>query len=422
MSRGWGRTLALATAVLVLAAACSSDGETGSATVDGLDAAWVQAVDGGYEVRILVDGDCPTVTVGGSELEVVERAKPGGEFDATTCAAMLPGGATEILAGDQLLPTPVDAPQTVVIVGDTGCRLSDKHGQYQACDDPESWPFATIAESIATVNPDLIVHLGDYVYRESPCPDGNDGCAGSPSGQNLETWVTDYFEPSAPMRAAAPLVHIRGNHEDCSRGGEGWFRFFAPRVRPEDCADLTDPWFLDLGETRLGVMDTATVEDDEDNELLDAYNAQLALLSDELVGDSWVATHRPFWSVSMNDDGDGVAVNTPTLFDAAPQPDVGLLIGGHVHLAEVVELADGRPPQLVAGHGGTRLLDQFEDDLIGQPIAGTTISEGWQLYDFGFVVAEATESGWSLTFVDRDGAPVRNCDLDSDGLTCVLPT
>lgn len=416
----WSNGLVLVLAWILVATACGGDGDSGgSASVDDLSVAWVQASTEGYEVRLLVDGECPLILVDDEELAAGVRAEPGGEFDATTCAVLLPDDAAEIRVEGSALPAPVANPGRVVIVGDTGCRLSDKHGQYQACGDPDAWPFAAVAQSIATADPDLIVHLGDYVYRESPCPDGNEGCAGSPWGQNLETWVTDYFDPSAPLRAAAPVVHVRGNHEDCSRGGEGWFRFFAPGGRPDDCDDLTDPWTVAVGDVQLGIMDTATVEDDDDDELVDSYRSQLDMLEGVLGQDSWIVTHRPFWSVSMNDDGTDVAVDTPTLFDAGgPPPQVALAVGGHVHLAEVIELADGRTPQLVAGNGSTRLLDPLDQDLVGSEIAGTTISDGWQLYEFGFVIADRTDFGWTLAFVDVAGEPLRTCTLEGTDLTC----
>ena len=41
-----------------------------------------------------------------------------------------------------------------------------------------------------------MIHVGDYIYREDPCPAGDEGCAGSPYGDNWPTWEADFFEPA----------------------------------------------------------------------------------------------------------------------------------------------------------------------------------------------------------------------------------
>jgi len=46
------------------------------------------------------------------------------------------------------------------------------------------------------------VHVGDYVYRERACPEGNAGCRESPFGDRLDTWVADFFAPARPLLAA----------------------------------------------------------------------------------------------------------------------------------------------------------------------------------------------------------------------------
>ena len=58
--------------------------------------------------------------------------------------------------------------------------------------------------------------------------DTQPGCAGSPYGDNWAVWQKDFFDPAAPLLAAAPWVLVRGNHELCSRGGHGWFRLLDP--------------------------------------------------------------------------------------------------------------------------------------------------------------------------------------------------
>ena len=56
------------------------------------------------------------------------------------------------------------------------------------------------------------------------------GCAGSPWGDNWTTWQADFFTPAAPLLAAAPIVLVRGNHEDCDRAGPGFLLLMGPGV------------------------------------------------------------------------------------------------------------------------------------------------------------------------------------------------
>ncbi len=121
---------------------------------------------------------------------------------------------------NQDLPLPEGPIRRIAVIGDTGCRVNDWEKKYQACNDPEAWPFAQVAQAVADWDPDLIVHVGDYLYRESPCPEGMAGCQGNPHGDNWATWDADFFTPaaSAPRRRALDL-HARQSRDLRSQSG-----------------------------------------------------------------------------------------------------------------------------------------------------------------------------------------------------------
>src|SRR5215467_3297009 len=91
-------------------------------------------------------------------------------FPVTTCEYSIPAGTQSAIVSDEaqqrLLPLPKPNPQRIVILGDTGCRLHIGD-PWQACNDVEEWPFRTIAEMAAGFEPDLVLHVGDYQYREN---------------------------------------------------------------------------------------------------------------------------------------------------------------------------------------------------------------------------------------------------------------
>ena len=141
-------------------------------------------------------GACPELTVDKVAVRMEERAAPSPpDYPVRSCEAMLPRQVKRVALGSQRLPLPADRPRRIVVVGDTGCRLKAVDG-FQACNDPRAWPFARVARSIAKWRPDVIIQVGDYLYREEPCPHGNPGCQGSPFGQN---WATG-MRTSSPQR------------------------------------------------------------------------------------------------------------------------------------------------------------------------------------------------------------------------------
>src|ERR1700681_998698 len=221
--------------------------------------AWLQyGADSAPHARAVVsDAACPAVVADGRTVRMTHRAAKIPGFDDVVCDAAIDTKARRLRVGERELPAPARDPQTVVVLGDTGCRIGVVTAQ--SCDDPAAWPFPHIARSIAAVRPDLVVHVGDYLYREKPCP-LLAHCAGSPHGDDAAAWYADFLTPAAPLFAAAPLVLLRGNHEECARNGTGWFRYLDPAATSA-CADATDPYEVDLGGLRIVAFDSSTAHD-----------------------------------------------------------------------------------------------------------------------------------------------------------------
>src|SRR5580693_2482600 len=85
--------------------------------------------------------------------------------------------------------------------------------------------------------------------------------AAVPGAYGWDSWNADLFEPAVPLLAAAPWIMVRGNHEDCSRAGEGWFRFLDRAPLEAACRDFTGIFVARLGDFGLVVVDGAKADD-----------------------------------------------------------------------------------------------------------------------------------------------------------------
>ncbi|HXC56719.1 MAG TPA: metallophosphoesterase [Rhizomicrobium sp.] len=395
-------------------------------------AGWVQLGPGGAaEIREIVNGRfCPEATVNGAPLSMTPRAAASADFQLV-CSAPLPANAKSLAIEGHGLALPVADPQRILVLGDTGCRI--KGTAVQACNDPKAWPFAGLAAAAAALKPDLVVHLGDYLYRESPCPAGNAGCAGSPYGDSEASWDADFFTPAAPLLAAAPWIVIRGNHEDCSRAGPGFLRLLGPVAYDPaaPCTDHLEPYAVPAGSQTIAVMDSASAPDTSvDPRALPLYQQDFAALQAMATPGHplWLATHRPIWAAITGPLGIPIGGNATMIAaagDLSAFSAISLMLAGHIHTFEAINYDAKLPPQIVAGHGGDN-LDVTPLNLHGtvfQGHSGVAVKDGLSVRGFGFLMMtrEAGGDGWSIQLYDSDGAPTTQCAFEGGRVFCLKP-
>jgi hypothetical protein len=397
---------------------------------------WVQLVPGGAELRVLTTApQCPDLSDGGKTIQMRERAAPDADFTQRLCTAPVvadrqyyvtekgTAGHTEYLQ-TVLPPVAISMPQRIMVFGDTGCRI--KGDAVQACNDPKAWPFAQIAVQAAALKPDLVIHVGDYLYRESPCPTGNAGCAGSPYGDNWSAWNADFFTPAAPLLAAAPWVFVRGNHEDCLRSGPGWLRLLGPLAfdPAAACNPHVPAYGIPIGPVNLVVMDNASAPDTSvDHDQLAGYQADFAALPGLAKPPAWFVMHRPIWGAIAGPANIPVGGNATLIAALGNNPaldNVALMLAGHIHTFEAMNYAKGAPPAIVAGFGGDN-LDVTPVDLSGANLSGRYVQDGMSLPGFGFLMMMQDGDGWRIDVHRVDGTIERVCHFAQKRLDCGKP-
>jgi hypothetical protein len=276
------------------------------------------------------------------------------------------------------------------------------------------------------LKPDLVIHVGDYLYRESACPVGNAGCAGSPWGNNWTTWQADFFTPAAPLLAAAPIVLVRGNHEDCRRSGPGYQLLMGPGDAAGPCQVHEPLYKVDLGGLTLGVLDDAVSDETElDRTLAQTYADEIASLA-QISTPVWLVHHRPTWAAISGPLGIARGGNL-TLMEASSlnarkgsaliPPSVELMLSGHIHTFEAINFNQPVPPQIVAGNGGDALYVTPRNlrgtQFIGH--SGVTVADGLSVGGFGFLLMTKAPGGWIVDLYDPAGQPEGQCRLSTTG-------
>lgn len=415
-------------------------------------------------VRVITrSAQCPTLDVDGKAQAMSVRmpaatmplrpsradlpAPKASVFDVTTCEAVLPAGATRASLAGEPLPLPKAQPRRIVVLGDTGCAVNANYKVFQACDDPALWPYKRVADSAAATAPDLVIHVGDYHYRESPCAPGNAGCAGSPWGYGFDAWQADFFEPSKKLLAAAPWIVTRGNHESCNRAGQGWWRFLDPRAvnvkqtcndpADDDIGNYSDPYAVPLGrggDTQFLVFDSSwtgvnpyTPADLQYRNYRAQFEALFALGA--RTPKAFFVAHHPVLGFAANPrdpqnpfpGNRGLQsvlepMHPGTLFPA----NVEAVLSGHNHLLEVVSFVTAHPPQFITGHGGDWLDHPFPVPFPAgkEPAPGAVVAQMISSDRFGFMTMDREADGWSMRAFDVDGKPVAACTLRARKANC----
>jgi hypothetical protein len=383
---------------------------------------WMQFAAEGLEARAATPtAACPTAEIDGVAAPMTPRAAPDAAFPILVCAIGVPRSAARVSIDGHALPPPHARADRIIVLGDTGCRLKGLY--WQECNTPASWPFRQIAGTAAALAPHAIIHVGDYYYRETACPPLRSSCAGSPHGDNWEAWKADFFEPSGPLLAAAPWVFVRGNHENCARGGRGWARLLSPFPFADDRAcPMREPTYaVDLGGPTLFVLDVTAAEDRAVDATLAPIFANELAIAKTVAGPVWYAFHKPIYSTLRVTDGESIGDNK-TLADAARAglPDnVQAILSGHLHVFQIASYREPLPAQLVVGNGGDALDRYVPTTFDGLRIGAVTAERGRSVPDmFGFATLERGEAEWRVTARDVGGNPLLRCSLRGREIAC----
>ncbi|MCL2658588.1 MAG: metallophosphoesterase [Betaproteobacteria bacterium] len=383
-----------------------------------------------------------------STLSAPSDSKPSA-FPLLTCELEIPPHTATAQVEGRALPLPRAEIKRIVVIGDTGCRLKKSDKAYQACNDPEQYPFAKVAAAAAAWKPDLVIHVGDYHYRENACPQDKLGCAGSPWGYGWDAWREDFFKPAAPLLQAAPWIVTRGNHESCARAGQGWWRLLDPRAllpgrdcndaANDDIGDYSDPYAVPLGgDAQVIVLDTSNTtgqpipqDDIRAAKYRDLYR-KLDALSQRASYNIGV-NHHPILGFAAKRDGAGKVALLPgnqglqsvlsALDPLLLPPRVNAMLSGHVHVWQEVSFATPHPTQFVTGFSGT------QEDIVplpeilsadATPAVGAVVEQhsSW-VNGFGFMTLERSgASAWDVKVWDSAGHAVNVCRIEGRKSVC----
>jgi hypothetical protein len=438
---------------------------------DPVKAAFVVLGEGGRRIARVITGDvvCPSATVDGVARDMQLRAAPQilplrptrsdpadskpSAFPVRVCEMTLPAAAFRASVGGHTLAVPSHDPKRIVIIGDSGCRIKRSDGTFQACNDSGAWPFAQVAAAAAAMKPDLVIHVGDYQYRENACPAGNAGCAGSPWGYGWDTWDADFFAPAQSLLAAAPWVFVRGNHESCNRAGQGWWRLLDPRpLSPmRDCndpanderGDYSEPYTVPLSsDTQLIVFDSSRVGTDRlapTDPMYLHYEPQFRRALDLSVGvaHNLFVDHHPIlgFATDPTHPPDGVYPGNESLQSVLAAiggqrlfpPNIDVLLSGHDHLFEVVSFESAHPVQLISGNGGAWADAPLPGSLTrgAAPAPGAIVDTIVSTNRYGFTIFEpaaTTDGVWRVQARDRRGRLLTTCMLSGRQMRCTPST
>ncbi len=135
----------------------------------GVDYMWVELGPQGKVIaRAITTGKkCPKIKINKSLKPMAQRggtAEPEGFEPAMSCEHQIPSDTKSASINGKSLALPKANPQRIVVIGDTGCRMTASHTQN--CNNAEGagppWPFQKVAEVAGKMDPDLIIHVGDY--------------------------------------------------------------------------------------------------------------------------------------------------------------------------------------------------------------------------------------------------------------------
>ncbi len=309
----------------------------------------------------------------------------------------------------------------IILVGDTGCRLKESSfgDSYQNCKHPHEWVYASVIEKISTEKPDLIIHVGDYHYREQ-CSEGKICRQYTDTvGYGWRSWEADFFAPSQKGFQSAPWIFVRGNHEDCKRAFEG-YKLLTEQQWKNNCIPAEKTEYIQVGDLLIVQLDSSSVSDKPETPENEAFWEQQFKDIEKSIQFTnakqvWLVTHKPLIGLVENSKGELQTINMnlqKAFAKTGLNKKIKLMIAGHIHNTQLINTKNF-PKQLVVGNSGTSLDDPSElqnrNKILKKKINGLKITDFFSDtksgHSFGYAIMTKSSDGinWELTFKDLNG-------------------
>ena len=351
----------------------------------------------------------------------------------------------------------------IAIIGDTGCRVSELGRQ--KCYDSNAWPFEKISDLAAAHKPDLIIHLGDYLYKTIPCPFTKELCY-KHYGDNQGNWTEEFFTPARNLLNTAPWIFVRGNHEKCDYRlacGHGFSRMLSASSVPK-CTKDSHMYNINTEYINFIVVDVAYIKNHRNfletlekvmfiarsirswENVKDFYHIARKLLikpenSDYMISlqkkfseidkfiekgkQNWLLLHVPIFRLhghlaSQFDNKYYIKYGIDRLPDS-----IDAIFSGDTHSFQVLKFKGNRRTQFIVGNGGSSLYINSLDSkaYIGKKVFDNIFEEVKIMNEFGFAIANLNESDntWSLTAMDTHGKERTICRIlgNKEGTHCL---
>jgi hypothetical protein len=201
-------------------------------------------------------------------------------------------------------------------------------------------------------------------------------------------------------------VFVRGNHEECARAGQGWFRFLdaAPWTAGRSCDDPrndaaarhTAPYAVALDpQTSLIVFDSSTRAGSAAEFAREFAQAEALART---VPHVLFASHHPVLGLGLPSGGKPIGPSDPDMIAALQAARGGALFGPSVDMAL---------------HGHVHLFE-----ALGFKPGGVRIAAFHTRVGFGFALLERRDALWRLTEYAEDGRPLLACEVAAPTLHC----
>ncbi len=356
----------------------------------------------------------------------------------------------KLILNKKLLNTSKNHLKRIVIIGDTGCHASAF--SQQKCHIESKWPLKMISKIAAQYNPDLIVHLGDYIYKYVQSPNNYY----NHYGDTEENWEEEFFVPAKELLQQAPWVFIRGNHESCKYAGQGFFRFFTDKCA-SDCTVYQEHYLVEFDNLRLSVFDTSGIEKNSRdniryiiNKLLGENNIKLIVQKliplltqpkasidkseiDRFIIDlpvdnkpSWLLTHIPILDIDRHQPllFNGNKILQKLGLQNIPATQIQAIFSGDNHVFKYIKTSQNNQSQFIIGNGGSKLHEHtsiLNHHVIAIDKHTTILDSITKNNQFGFSVLDYVDNDggyWKLEAMNLDNKPIVQCSLKNNNIDC----